>query len=1167
MGFSFSDLDPTNIVKDAVDFVGDFIDNPLDALGGLAEDITKGTLGIVTLGLSNRYDLGYWRDKFKPDMPEQVFDDRRVSARDSLAPREIVYGKVRKGGTIVYIETEGEFDEYLHLLIVVADHAVSKIDRVYAGEQWVKSHTSTSGGVGYYSTVSSQSDDFDMGTSLEVLSVTEGGLTMPSAIYNASESAPPSLNANTALTGCAYVWLRLKYDREAFPRGIPNFSFDVIGKSDIYDPRTTTSGYTTNAALCILDFLRHDNGLAIPDADIDMPSFEAAANYDAQTVDGQTRFTCNGVISLEGSALQALEELVKTSGSIVTNAGGKWRIIPAEYQAPSLTLTQSDLIGDFEFSPRAPKGSRFNGAKGVYKSTTGKNIEYRFPTIDAYIAADGEELVTESNFSFVNNANQASRLAKIQIERSRYGALFEGRFNFKAADLEVGDRVTLDINDFSLNGVFLVLNVSLSLEGGVALTLAQDSADVYSWTDGDGFVETAPPVLSLPSPRPIAPTGLAYTEELYSVNNGRDFKSRALITWQGATDRDQDYDVRIKVVGGAFAIAYSDIPTTDASIYDLGAGDYVVEVRSRNSLGRSVWVSLSVTILGKLAPPPKVDAVLLTGNKLSWSYPSQPSDHAGFLVRYHAGNRQTWSDATRLHSGIITASPFDVSGLIEGEATFLVKAIDSTGNESNEAAFVLANIGGATAQNAVLEHKVSEEVVDVFASLSVPVGGDISPSPTIGHYWTIEQSAYNEVKNIWGFPANTGGGFGNRVTSATKQLDGTKRHRFSIAVKFSDLLSSNSLRFVEASTVTLKDHATGANLGSGFKNFLVQSIANLPELLPNTWLLFVGEIFEHTASNDATSYGGVFDMSTGQKVRDVDLTLRFATSSQFLSFSFGAVAGAATGEILVDDFRLEVVDGTEPTVAELCASRQPQTTNLVDGDVMTTPANAPDYFVGFTKSANCEQVNTNQIQALALSGKYGASNAPFYDPQSSDPFYQTTYSAFTLETIFNRRLALDFDEADLGYPFKFYFEINNPAVSATLEYALASWPLVDGERDWQPTDGNIGALEDETYLFRISVPQHFGTIRPTITDIGYYVDLPDVIEIIEDLVIPSTETTLPISKAYRKITHITLTLQDDGSGANSARVTSKDKAAPKVRAYNAAGSPVGTTLDILVRGY
>lgn len=1163
----WSDFDPTKIVKDTIDFVGDFVedfaDNPLDALGGLAEDITKGTLGLVTLGLSNRYDLGYWRDKFKQDMPEQVFQDRRVSKRDSLAPREVVYGQSRKGGVVVYMETSGDYSEYMHLLIVVADHAISDLTAVYINQELIATKSTTASGVTSYNVI-----EADRSNNLDIRAVFNAGSTMPSAIYNFGDSPPPSLSSTTALTGCAYVYVRMKYDRDVFSRGVPNFVFTVRGKADIYDPRTSSSGYSTNAALCALDWLRHENGLNVPDAEIDFSSFISAANYCDEVVDSEKRFTCNGVASLVGSPLQTLEELVKASGSILTNGGGVWRIISAKYVAPVTTLTQSDLIGDFEYSPRAPKGSRFNGAKGVYKSLVdGRNIDFIYPTISAYVANDGEELISETNYGFAGTDKQVSRLAKIAIERSRYGALVEGRFNFKALDLVVGDRITLDIDDFALSGVFIVLNLNYSLEGGVSLTLAQDSADIYNWSQGDGFVEVAPPVLSLPDPKPIAPTNLAYTEELYSTSSGRSFKSRAVITWSGTSERDQDYDVRIKQAGGSFYVAYSAIPAESAVISELAAGDYVVEVRSINTVGRSSWVSLDMSMLGKLAPPPKVDTLLLNGSLLSWSYPSEPSDHAGFILRYHAGNRTTWSDATPLHSGYLTSSPFNVSGLIEGEASFLLKAIDTSGKESSEAATVIANIGGSSAQNAVLEHKVSEESVDIFQALSVPTDQEIKPSPTIGHYWTIDQSPFNEVKNIWAFPANVGGGSGNRVGISAKELDGTKRHRFSIAVRFSGLASSNQLIHREASIVTLYDHATGLQVSGASRYFIGQALSAMPELLPETWYLFVGEIFPHTATNDSTVYGGVYDMATATKVRDADRTLRFAAATQYLTLSFAALAGAETGEVLVDDYRLEIVDGTEPTIEELCAARQPQTTNLVDGDSMSWASPTPDYFVGFTKSGQCEQVNGHQVQAQALGGFYGSSSAAFYSPDTSRLMYESSFASFTVETIFNRRLALDFDEADLGYPFKFYFELNNPDVSATLEYCLASWPLVNGERDWKPTSGNIGALEDDTYLFRIFVPQHYGTIRPTITDIGYFIDLPDVVEVFEDLAIASTPTNIPIAKTYRKITHITLTLQDDGSGASSAKVVSKSAASPSVRAYNSAGSPVATIMDILVRGY
>lgn len=79
------------------------------------------------------------------------------------------------------------------------------------------------------------------------------------------------------LRGIAYAYARLKYDPEAWPYGIPNISAVVRGKL-VYDPRTATTAWSDNPALCIRDYLLAQDGLRCAPEEIDETSFMAAAN-------------------------------------------------------------------------------------------------------------------------------------------------------------------------------------------------------------------------------------------------------------------------------------------------------------------------------------------------------------------------------------------------------------------------------------------------------------------------------------------------------------------------------------------------------------------------------------------------------------------------------------------------------------------------------------------------------------------------------------------------------------------------------------------------------------------------------------------------------------------------------------------------------------------------
>jgi hypothetical protein len=56
------------------------------------------------------------------------------------------------------------------------------------------------------------------------------------------------------LRGIAYMYAQLKFNSDAFPQGLPNISAVIEGKK-VFDPRTSTTAYSNNAALCIRDYL------------------------------------------------------------------------------------------------------------------------------------------------------------------------------------------------------------------------------------------------------------------------------------------------------------------------------------------------------------------------------------------------------------------------------------------------------------------------------------------------------------------------------------------------------------------------------------------------------------------------------------------------------------------------------------------------------------------------------------------------------------------------------------------------------------------------------------------------------------------------------------------------------------------------------------------------
>jgi hypothetical protein len=57
------------------------------------------------------------------------------------------------------------------------------------------------------------------------------------------------------INGCCWSYIKYTYSASKYPNGTPNPRATIWGKNTIYDPRTGSTGWSNNAALCIADFL------------------------------------------------------------------------------------------------------------------------------------------------------------------------------------------------------------------------------------------------------------------------------------------------------------------------------------------------------------------------------------------------------------------------------------------------------------------------------------------------------------------------------------------------------------------------------------------------------------------------------------------------------------------------------------------------------------------------------------------------------------------------------------------------------------------------------------------------------------------------------------------------------------------------------------------------
>jgi hypothetical protein len=141
-------------------------------------------------------------------------------------------------------------------------------------------------------------------------------------------------------------------------------------------------------------------------------------------------------------------------------------------------------------------------------------------------------------------------------------------------------------------------------------------------------------------------------------------------------------------------------PVDDAIAYD-------VRVAFENSISaRSSWVQIAHTVVGKTQPPADVTGFQVSGTRLTWN-PVTDADLWGYRLRLQPGSSQSWGDAIWLHGqgtaqqDVVTTPPFTLPIAIVGQATLMVKAVDLSGNESQNPATLVVNLTGPAIANVV----------------------------------------------------------------------------------------------------------------------------------------------------------------------------------------------------------------------------------------------------------------------------------------------------------------------------------------------------------------------------------------------------------------------------------------------------------------------------------
>jgi hypothetical protein len=324
----------------------------------------------------------------KPELPSLAdftgdLQSRTRIIKNPIEPRRLVYGTTRLSGVMAFAESTDN-DTNLHLVLMLASHEIDAITTIYINDEAV-----TLDGSGNVTAPAKYANLIRIKKHLGADDqLADSDLVAESDSWTSAHR----------LRGIAYLYVRLKYSVDAFPNGIPNVSAIVRGKK-VYDPRTATTAYSNNPALCIRDYLLDQRyGFRATSAEINDTAFSTAADICDESVSlaaggTESRYTIDGTITTAAPPKQVLEAMLSSFGGIVSYANGKFSVKAAKYVSPTVTLTEDDMISSISVQTRQSRRDNYNAVKGVFSPPDTNYIPVDYPayTSTTFQTEDGGE--------------------------------------------------------------------------------------------------------------------------------------------------------------------------------------------------------------------------------------------------------------------------------------------------------------------------------------------------------------------------------------------------------------------------------------------------------------------------------------------------------------------------------------------------------------------------------------------------------------------------------------------------------------------------------------------------------------------------------------------------------------------------------------------------------
>jgi len=479
-------------------------------------------------------------------------------------------------------------------------------------------------------------------------------------------------------------------------------------------PTPTTIQYSRNPAWVIYDILtakyydpisgkNEPVGLGLPTELIDLPSFQEAAAYCDELVDGKPRFTIDYTIDTQKPAIDHLVDILSCfRGAII--ARDKIKLyIDKPVTAPYKAIDENNILnGTFTWWQRRNE-DRYN--RVIVEWIDPENHWERVSSVFENVEDIEKRGVYEKSYQLlgITRPEQAARMGAYLIDISN-GCRFSCQFgvSISDSDIEVGDVIALTHSLPGWNNKWMrVVNVIDHPDDTITVTCSEYVLEAYNdrAMDINLTVDTNLPNIYDVQP----PANITVSEWGYRTKN------KALITnlevqWNAPMSGAEvgSYNV-YRTIYGVRELVGNTIETKMGIDNVPVQTPILIEVESVSRLGvRSNTVSTTYVAIGidDLPPPVEDFTVRQFGRNLVFygKIPNMPDFNC---VELRVGGT-SWAT-----SKVVTRAsgfPFQIPAFFDGTYIFRVKTVDNAEQFSSTEAVYSLNITGINKQlNIILE--------------------------------------------------------------------------------------------------------------------------------------------------------------------------------------------------------------------------------------------------------------------------------------------------------------------------------------------------------------------------------------------------------------------------------------------------------------------------------